>query len=333
MRQRSSTPRVPPIPVSPTPAGPTTDAERSTGCPARARRSSRRRGRWPRRVASSYAPSTWVTRQGSRRIHRTPRDPSPPARHARRSSLRPRAPTRRAPRGATVIAAASRVVGDSMNTTCSAVTPMSCCQVARSNSTDCADRSAPAASHSPMRRKMPVAVIVATAVASTAPVVDPEEDPPAVGGQAVHVGGDRDGQAAGELLGLQKPRVLRGDPGLGQGEHRSARARTHRHRPRTPGARYETACRPGAPRHAAAPAARRPSPLASRTRRASPATAAAPPTPAAGADPHGHAGPTRNRVPCRSGGSEPDIGRGERSVGPRSPASPRPRHDMPTENR
>ena len=51
----------------------------------------------------------------------------------RRPSPRLRAPIRRAP--PRLPASAKRVVGDSMNTTCPEVTPMSCCQVARSSST------------------------------------------------------------------------------------------------------------------------------------------------------------------------------------------------------
>ena len=49
----------------------------------------------------------------------------------------------------------TRAVGDSMNTTWWAVTAMSCCQVARSSSTACAVCSAPVASHSPIRNRMP----------------------------------------------------------------------------------------------------------------------------------------------------------------------------------
>ena len=41
-----------------------------------------------------------------------------------------------------------------MNTTCSSVTPMSCCHVARSSATDCAVRRPPPASHSPRRNQI-----------------------------------------------------------------------------------------------------------------------------------------------------------------------------------
>ena len=107
-------------------------------------------------AASSYAPRTCVTRHGSRRIQRTASvaapghdaDPPfgtgrPPVRDGLVGRLRkPIVAGLTAPAPTTLHS--SRRVGDSMNTTCSAVTPMSCCQVARSSSTACADRSAPA---------------------------------------------------------------------------------------------------------------------------------------------------------------------------------------------
>ena len=107
---------------------------------------------------SSNAPSTWVARQGSSRIQRTAPAgttvPSPPRRHHADPAFCTGCPTERH-RRRTPMAAGRRTVGDSMNATCVAVTPMSCCQVARSSSTAWADSNAPAASHSPSRRKIP----------------------------------------------------------------------------------------------------------------------------------------------------------------------------------
>ena len=207
----------------------------------------------------------------------------------------------------------SRVVGDSMNTTCSAVTPMSCCQVARSNSTDWAERSAPAASHSPMRRKIPSPSSAPPPPLPSAPSSTPNRTRPPSEASRCTCDAIGHGQPAGELLGLQEPGVLRREPGFGEGEHRTGVPEARRHRPRTPGAGTRRPCRPGARRRAG-----RPPPHGRRLRRRATLIVAAAPSrsPAAAPPPHGQAGPTRNRVPCRSGGNEPDIGRGQRPVAP-----------------
>ena len=93
------------------------------------------------RRAPAADPPPAPTPPPSRRT--TPIQPSAPGTHPKGTGLAAPGPVVR------------RAVGDSMKTTCSAVMPMSCCQVDRSNSTDWAARSAPAASHSPIRRKMP----------------------------------------------------------------------------------------------------------------------------------------------------------------------------------
>ena len=190
-----------------------------------------------------------------------------------------------------------------MNTTCFAVTPMSCCQVARSSSTDW--RTAAPRPHPIRRAQEDALAVIAPVVAAVVgrPVVDPEQDPAAVSRQPVHVRCDGDGQPAGEFLRLQEPRVLRGDPGLGQ---RQDRSRVPEHggigvgllaHVRDGPAVSDLHCVQSAPA-----AAQSRSSLAPSSPAADPSR---PPAP----DPHGQAGPARNRVPWRSGGNEPDIGR------------------------
>ena len=186
-----------------------------------------------------------------------------------------------------------------------AVTPMSCCQVARSNSTDWAERNAPGASHSPMRRKMP-------SRSSTSPHrlrgcrhrrrTAPGRHRRPAGGRA-----RRSGRSARRRT-LRAPRSAStaGDPGFGEGEDRS----------RVPeDAGIGSGLLPLVPDGLAVPdlhgvqgPGRLVGPSPAPPPPASPSPPSSPPR-IAPAHPHGHAGPTRNRVPCRSGGSEPDIGR------------------------
>ncbi len=118
---------------------------------------------------------------------------------------------------------ASRRVGDSMNTTCPSVTPMSCCHVARSSETDCALRRPPLASHSPRRNQTslsPPARRVGV-VTHAQPVVHREEHPGSVRRHPMHVRGDGHRQAASELFRRQQAGVLRRQARLGQRQHRA----------------------------------------------------------------------------------------------------------------
>ena len=96
---------------------------------------------------------------------------------------------------------------------------MSCCQVARSNSTDWAERSAPAASHSPMRRKIP-------SPSATSPPVDRARRRPRTGParrrRPAGARAMRSGRSARRRTpsGSRNREYCDGNPGLGQRQHR-----------------------------------------------------------------------------------------------------------------
>ena len=96
---------------------------------------------------------------------------------------------------------------------------MSCCQVARSNSTDRADRSAPVASHSPIRRKMPAPSSTSPPSAVPSSTANKSRLPSAARRCTCDAIGTVSPPA--NSSGSREPRVLRGDPGSREGEDRS----------------------------------------------------------------------------------------------------------------
>ena len=328
IRHRSRTPRVPPIAGQP-----------DAGRPDDRRPRGRRAGPLGHVVAADVQddgsarppalartrPSTWVTRQGSSRTSapRTRRRPGgttpihafgtghPPEGHGAGVAGRRRQ---------------TRSVGDSMKTTCLAVTPMSCCQVARSSSTDCAVRSAPAASHSPMRRKMPSVSSSrrrrSPPPSSTPKSTRPRRPPP--GGTCDAIGTV---SPPPNSSGSRSREYCERQPGSRAAPAPSRRARRRRRRHRTPDGRYDTAVPSRSSTAWRAPAR-------GRAGRATPPVHR-PPSPSALADPRPDRRPTVRPTASRPDPEQRPLQVGRQRCPPSAAAAPRcpADHRMPTGHR
>ena len=204
---------------------------------------------------------------------------------------------------------------------------MSCCHVARSSATDWALRRPPPASHSPRRSQIP----------SGSSVPPPRLSAMGRWRRSIHggrprhrprtAGGCRQ-RRAGAHVRRWAPSTRRRTPGApgvvstADGSPVSGRASTDPGVPEHAGVgigflaqEQHRPGRRGSPPHGGHPWVDAPAPVASHRRHHRHHRRRAPPP-----KPPGHAGPTRNRVPCRSGGNEPYIGR----VGARPDSITRP---------
>ncbi len=205
-----------------------------------------------------------------------------------------------------------------MNTTCLEVTATSCCHVARSSSTACAPRSAPRASHSPMRSQMPWASspfaprpeAVASAPARSSTENKTRLPSAATRGTCDAMGTD---SPPANSCGSRRREYCEGRPVSGNASTDPACQKTLASASDSP-QRYDTAMPSRNSTAWMAPIGR---PGSAPSNPPGPSAPPGPSGPAAGsggraASPercaHGERGPMRSSVPCRSGGSTPSMG-------------------------
>ena len=172
--------------------------------------------------STSHAPRTWVTRHGSRRNH--PQPAAPTSRHRRPTCddadprLGTRAPTRTARSWRRLGQPCRRRLNedDMVGRHADVVLPRRALELHRLRRAQ-----APVASHSPRRSQIPPSrpTSARRLHPSVDAVVDREQTRLPSAAISVHVRRDRDGQPSGKLLGLQESRVARREPGLGKSEH------------------------------------------------------------------------------------------------------------------